>query len=426
MSPLPRPDRRVVAAWQVRLPARTIRLRLTAIYGSLFLVCGGLLLATTYILVSRATDDGCYRHTTPRAGRPPLIVGACGVSRYVSSQTGVGLLIARQRAAEMHAVAFYSGIALAITAILAVGLGWIVAGRVLRPLRTITETVRDISASSLHRRLALDGPSDELKRLGDTFDALLTRLDGAFDAQRRFVANASHELRTPLTVSRALLQAAATDTRASAEELRAACHEAIEVADEQERLIEALLTLARSERGLDRREPADLAAVTSDVLATRAHDADRLGLRVQAVIEPADISGDGRLAERMAGNLIDNALRHNVPGGTIQVTTGTRAGRAFLAVANTGPAVAPGEVHRLLEPFQRGDSGQPRGDAGLGLGLSIVQAVAAAHDATLTASPRPGGGLDVTVSFPPPKTSPMRAATRGTASGVVLAAGAGG
>ncbi len=409
MSPLrhlSRPGRRVVAAWRARLPTRAIRLRLTAIYGGLFLLCGALLLATTYILVSRATDNGCYHRTTPRAGRPPLITGICGRSVGRSGQTGLAAVAARQHTAEMHALLFYSGIALAITAIAGVGLGWIVAGRVLRPLRTITETVRDISATSLHRRLALDGPSDELKRLGDTFDALLTRLDGAFDAQRRFVANASHELRTPLTVSRALLQAVATDPHASAEQLRATCHEAIEVADEQERLIEALLTLARSERGLDHHEPVDLAGITGDILATREHDADRLGLHIQAVVEPAGINGDARLAERMASNLIDNALLHNVPGGTVQVTTGTRAERGFLTVANSGPAIAPGEVHRLLEPFQRGDSSHPHGDAGLGLGLSIVQAIAAAHDATLTTSPRLGGGLDVTVSFPPPKTRP--------------------
>jgi signal transduction histidine kinase len=413
MSPLPRLDRRVVAAWRARLAARTIRLRLTAIYGGLFLLCGALLLATTYVLVSRATANGCYHQTTPRAGRPPVVKGVCGTSVGHYGQTGLGALAARQHAAEMHALLLYSGIALAITAILAVGLGWIVAGRVLRPLRTITETVRDISATSLHRRLALDGPSDELKRLGDTFDALLTRLDGAFDAQRRFVANASHELRTPLTVSRALLQAAATDTRASAEQLRTTCHEAIEVADEQERLIEALLALTRSEQGLDRHEPVDLAAITSDILAAREDDARRLGLDIQAVIEPAIVSGDARLAGRMASNLVENALRHNVPGGTVQVITGTRAGRGFLTITNTGPAIAPGELHRLLEPFQRGNSGEPHNNAGLGLGLglSIVQAIASAHEATLTPSPRPGGGLTVTVSFPPAKTRPARAAT---------------
>jgi len=416
MSALPRLDSRVAAAWRARLPTRTIRLRLTAIYGSLFLLCGALLLATTYILVSRATDNGCYHQTTPRAGRPPVVKGVCGASVGQHGQTGLSVLATRQHAAEMHALLFYSGIALAITAILAVGLGWIVAGRVLRPLRTITETVRDISATSLHRRLALDGPSDELKRLGDTFDALLTRLDGAFDAQRRFVANASHELRTPLTVSRALLQAAATDPHASAEQLRATCHEAIEVADEQERLIEALLTLARSERGLDHHEPVDLAAITSDMLAASEDNAGRLGLDIHAVIEPAGISGDARLAERMASNLIENALRHNVSGGTVQVTTGTRAGRGFLTVTNTGPAVAAGELHRLLEPFQRGNSADSQNDPGLGLGLSIVQAIATAHDATLTTSPRPGGGLNVTVSFPPPKTRPARAAAMAASS----------
>ena len=309
-------------------------------------------------------------------------------------------LAASQHANEMTQLLIYSGVALAIMAVLSVALGWVVAGRVLRPLRTITEAARNASATSLHERLALSGPDDELKKLGDTFDELLGRLAGAFDAQRRFIANASHELRTPLTLGRALLQMTLTDPDATVGSFRSTCGEVIAVADHQERLIEALLVLARSERGLDHREPVDLSAVTGEVLAARQPEAQRLGLWVTAVTDPARIEGDARLAERLVANLVDNALRHNTHGGRIEVATGSRAGRPFVAVANTGPVVAPGEIHRLFEPFQRLGADSAQDADGLGLGLSIVQAIATAHDAILTALAQPGGGLDITVSFP--------------------------
>src|SRR5262249_37266052 len=198
---------------------------------------------------------------------------------------------------------------------------WVVAGRVLRPLRTITEAAHNASVTSLHQRLALTGPDDELKKLGDTFDELLGRLAGAFDAQRRFVANASHELPTPLTLGRALLQMTLTDPDATVGSFRSTCEEVIAVADHQERLIEALLVLARSERGLDHREPVDLSAVTGEVLAARQPEAQRLGLRVTAVTNPARTEGDARLAERLGANLADNALRHNTHRGPIQGAT---------------------------------------------------------------------------------------------------------
>jgi signal transduction histidine kinase len=203
-------------------------------------------------------------------------------------------------------------------------------------------------------------------------------------------------------LGRALLQMTLTDPDATVGSFRSTCEEAIAVADHQERLIEALLVLARSERGLDHREPVDLSVVTDEVVAARHRDAQRLGLRVTAVTNPAPTEGDARLAERLIANLVDNALRHNTHGGHIEVATGSRAGRPFVAVANTGPVVAPGEIHRLFEPFQRLGADSAQNADGLGLGLSIVQAIATAHDAILTARAQPGGGLDITVSFPAP------------------------
>jgi signal transduction histidine kinase len=399
------------------LPPRTIRLRLTAIYGGLFLASGAMLLAITYALVSNATAGECF-HSGPNGyvcgieggphGRPAQASSAqaglqpsTGPKSTPLSSRQAGALAASQHANEMHQLLIYSGVALAIMAAVSVALGWVVAGRVLRPLRTITEAARNASVTSLHERLALSGPNDELKKLGDTFDELLGRLAGAFDAQRRFVANASHELRTPLTLGRALLQMTLTDPDATMGSFRSTCEEVIAVADHQERLIEALLVLARSERGLDHREPVDLSVVTDEVVAARHREAQSLGLGVTAVINPALTEGDARLAERLVANLVDNALCHNIHDGHIEVATGSRAGRPFLAVANTGPVVAPGEIHRLFEPFQRLGADSAQNADGLGLGLSIVQAIATAHAAILTARAQPGGGLDITVSFPP-------------------------
>ena len=290
---------------------------------------------------------------------------------------------------------------LALTALGSAVLGWYIAGRVLRPLRSITSTARTISAGSLHQRLALTGPDDEFKALGDTLDDLLARLEGSFESQRRFVANASHELKTPLTVERTLLQVALADPDASAEKLRATCEEVLATGIEHEQLLESLLTLASSERGLERREPLDLSLIAGEAIAAAQPALERRGLELEAGLHLAQTSGDAALVERLAVNLIDNAVEHNVTGGRVEVTTAlTAAGDATLTVTNTGPVVPPGEVARLLEPFQRlagVRAAEPNGHHGLG--LSIVRAIAAAHDATLDVQPLPGGGLTVTVRF---------------------------
>jgi signal transduction histidine kinase len=312
-----------------------------------------------------------------------------------------GSVQAAQRAADSHQLLVDSGIALAIVAVLALLVGWLVAGRMLRPIRTITRTARRISSASLHERLALDGPQDELKELGDTLDDLFDRLEASFEAQRQFAANASHELRTPLARQRALIQVALADPDASFSSLRAA-HERV-LASEQhlEQMIEALLSLTRGEAGLERRELVDLEILASQALLAREAEAASRGIEIRATLAPAPVLGDPRLGERLIANLIDNAIRHNAPGGYAEIATGTRDGRAFVSITNSGPAVPPEEIERLFQPFQRLGSARTSHNNGHGLGLSIVHAIASAHRAELSVSARPDGGLAIEVSFPP-------------------------
>ncbi|HEX4282043.1 MAG TPA: ATP-binding protein, partial [Solirubrobacteraceae bacterium] len=289
-----------------------------------------------------------------------------------------------------------------IMALASIGLGWVMAGRALRPVRTMSSRARGISERNLHERLALDGPDDELKELGDTFDGLLARLDAAFESQRRFVANASHELRTPITLERALVEVALSDPNASVDSLRETCRRVLASSEQQERLIEALLTLARSQRGLEHRAPVDLQELTAEVVRSIPSN----GVRIDTKLGAARTTGDSALVERLLVNLVENAVRYNEPDGWVEAWTGSREGKPTLEVSNSGPVVASDQVGELLKPFSRLDgdgavaSRNGDGREGLGLGLSIVQAIADAHDAELTTTPRPEGGLTVTVRFP--------------------------
>ena len=301
-----------------------------------------------------------------------------------------------QSDAALHQLFVSSALALAVMAVLSLWLGWVIAGRALRPLRTITDAAREISASSLHRRLELEGPDDELRQLGNTVDGLLGRLETSFEAQRQFVANASHELRTPLTLERTLLELALSDPNASIESYRHTCEQLLAVGEQQERLIEALLTLSRSQRGLDSQQPVDLAAITGAAAAA----ADHGGLALDTNLQPAETAGNPRLVERLVANLLSNAIDHNVVGGGISLTTKTRDGHAVLTVVNTGPTIPAAELERIFEPFQRLDPARTNNGRGLGLGLSIVQAIADAHEATVTTRAPADGGLHIEVSFP--------------------------
>ena len=411
---------RVPDRW-LRLPRRTVRLRLTVVYGGTFLLLGAALLGITYLLVSGQLPNGPIRAETSTpgpAGSPGSAVfvqtgaGSCQLSTSPAAspaqiQSQAALCLSEQRAAELNQLLTKSGVALALMTVISTGLGWLVAGRMLGKLRTITTAARSVSASSLHARLDLGGPDDELRELGDTFDGLLARLETAFGAQRQFVANASHELRTPLARQRTLIEVALADPQRSAASLQDVCKRVLVTGEQQERLIEALLMLARSQRGLDRRGPVDLAAIADGVMQARWPEAQARGLTVTTGLQPAVALGDAPLAERLIANLVDNAIRHNVPYGAVEIGTAVWAGHAVVSVFSTGPAIRPDQVDRLFQPFHRGvPRDRTASRDGLGLGLSIVAAIAEAHGAWLQAHALPGGGLGVRAGFPLAPSAP--------------------
>jgi signal transduction histidine kinase len=444
----------------LRLPRRTARFRLTALYGSLFLVSGAALLAATYGLFERATKfksprlpkipgapslnsllpvpSGATVNYGPHKGvlglaqqelsraqyqlgqikLPNRVVFNIGPTRQLLSTaqnqltsaehqlvrdvheiTHSGYLQAAQRATDSHQLLINSGIALVLVALLALLSGWLLAGRMLRPIRTITRKARRISSTNLHERLALDGPRDELKELGDTLDELFERLNVSFEAQRQFVASASHELRTPMTVERALLQVALDNPDLTVAEWRSTALEVLASNEEQGRLIDGLLTLASSDRGLNESHTVDLAVVVGAQIDELQPEFDRLGIRVEVATASAPMDGDPLLIERLVANLLNNATRHNVADGRIRVATEVTADHAVLSVTNTGVMISPDEVERLFQPFQRLDPRRAIYQDGHGLGLSIVRSIAMMHGANIEAHPEPGGGLFVSVAF---------------------------
>ena len=391
----------------------TVRLRLALIYGGLFLAAGAVLLAVNYALVRRGLEDQ-LQPVQARVEAPGVavfdvpVVGEEFVTRPLP-QEGIGLaedpadvlnqLQSGVRDKALHELVVQSGLALGLMAVASVGLGWLVAGRVLRPIQEMTTAARQLSEHNLDRRLALEGPADELKELADTFDAMLERLERAFASQRRFVANASHELRTPLTVQRTLVDVALADPDTSPDELRATAVAVRDAVDRSERLIDGLLVLARSEQGVGDTEPVDLAAVATRVVDQTRAEADAAGVRLVAAVRPAPVRGNAVLLERLVANLVQNGVRHNDAGGWVEVTT-AGSDRVVLEVRNSGPPVPPGEVDSLFEPFRRGGRARVESRRGAGLGLSIVRAVAQAHGGSVRAEALAGGGLAVTVSLP--------------------------
>jgi signal transduction histidine kinase len=384
----------------VTRPRLTVRARLTLLYTGLFALCGAIIVAVSYSLVAQLGQEGRQptssdlasflarcRSEQLRAHPDQQILAKCnGVLQLQGAQ--------HQRDLTLSHLLQYSLITLAVVIALAALLGWIAAGRALRPVHQITAAARAASEHNLSTRVALRGPRDELRDLAETFDAMLGRLQAAFESQQRFIANASHELRTPLAVMRTTVDVVLGNPDSTPGDLRGMAADVRAAVDHAEHLIGALLILARNERGLSVHEEVDLATVAEDVLDT-AGLGDR---RVHPTLEPAVISGDPMLAERLIANLVDNAVRYNAAAGDIWISTRTAAGSSQLTVANTGPVISPADADRIFQPFQR--LSDRTSHDGFGLGLAIVASIAAIHGGTVAARPRNDGGLSVTVTIP--------------------------
>jgi signal transduction histidine kinase len=384
-----------------RWPAPTIRLRLALTYGAVFLLTGAGLLTVGYLLVRNHLEARPDFHSELRKLGVLPSLGSLGGPPGTGPGSPLREVFAAARAQvisdTLHRLLVEYVAALVAMTALSVAAGWLLAGRALSPLRKITATARRVSGENLGERIALSGPADELKELADTFDGMLSRLDGAFASQRHFVANASHELRTPLAIMRTEVDVALADPDADTAELRAMGEAVRETVDRSEALIEALLMLARSEAVTHREEPVDLTELAADCvtdLRARAQDA---GVLMSTDLEPAVALGEPRLLERMIANLIDNGIRHNVHDGHLDVTTATLPdGTVELRVANGGEPIDPAQAPGLTEPFRR----LHRTGAGFGLGLSIVRSVAEAHRGNVAVSAPVAGGLEVRVRLP--------------------------
>jgi signal transduction histidine kinase len=407
----------------VRLPRPSIRLRLTAWYATIFIAMGTVLLATSYAVVRHEFRDEqgkvhvSVEELTPvKSGTPTIRVKiAPGIppentssvrtlpaderQAYIRARNAYAAQVnaANDRALSRVLLAF--GGALLLVTLASVAAGWMVAGRALRPISRITSTARSISDRTLDARIALDGPRDELRELADTFDSMLERLEAAFESQRRFVANASHELRTPLAIVRTELDVTLDDPEADLDEMRAMAHVVRDANERMERLIASLLALASSEGGIVQARGADLAEIVAPALDRQEAFSDGT-LQLEAALSPAPVVGDPVLLERLADNLIENAVRYNAAVGWVRVRTGIERGEAVLHVVNPGARIDPTAVEELLEPFRRLESSRSRSTGGYGLGLAVVRAVAQAHGGRVAVLARREGGLEVTVSLP--------------------------
>ena len=402
----------------------TIRLRLTLVYGGMFLAAGAVLLALNYALVQHGLDQRTGAVTV--AVDPALVGPPPGSADFFRPAPAPGEIVTadgrrldqvldafEQRLHDdtLRELLVQSGLALALMALVSVGLGWALAGRVLRPIQDMTATARRLSETNLHERLALEGPADELKELADTFDDMLARLEAAFESQRRFVANASHELRTPLTIQRTLIDVALADPDATPDELRATAVQVRDAVDRSERLIDGLLVLARSEQGTGPVTVVDLAVAAGRAVEQVSTEARSMGLAIREDLQPAPVCGNQVLLERLVENLVRNAVVHNVEGGWMEVTTASDGTRATLTVRNGGARIAPDQIPVLFEPFRPLSPDRVDGGRGHGLGLSIVQAVADAHEGSVRAEPLTGGGLSVVVSLAAEARQPKASAT---------------
>jgi signal transduction histidine kinase len=404
-----------------RLWPQKVRTRLTLLYAALFFAAGSALLGLTYGLVAsslpsqpaanakassqeqqklnleckKAGGAGSGKHSVPV---PRPVPGVCQQAE-AAYRAGLRSGSQTQRDRALTELLVFSLVGLGVMTVASGGLGWVMSGRVLRPVRVITETARRASEQHLGERLALTGARDELKELADTFDDMLERLDAAFATQRRFVANASHELRTPLTVMRTAIDVTLAKPTPTQQQLADMAVRVRRSIDRAESMVEALLTLAVSDQGKLSTEFTDLATWAEDAVDAAAPEIERLDLRVDTELDPAETTGDPQLLERMVWNLVDNAVRHNEPGGWIRLRTGARDAAVYLEIANSGPYIPDDAVPSLFEPFRRLEARTGVRD-GVGLGLSIARSVVTAHRATVTARSQPAGGLSISVVLP--------------------------
>ncbi|MEO3975660.1 HAMP domain-containing sensor histidine kinase [Streptomyces sp. CAU 1734] len=396
--------------WDPRDPVRpllrpTIRIRLTLLYGGMFLIAGVLLLSIIYLLAAQALHSGSSLpfKLLPES-RIQLTNNSCpalapGLSAD-QANSELAKCFAYQRGAALDDLLRRSLFALLGLSIIAFAFGYAMAGRVLSPLGRITRTARQVAGSDLTRRIELDGPDDELRELSDTFDEMLDRLERAFTAQQRFVANASHELRTPLAINRTLLEVHLSDPGAPVE-LQQLGRTLLATNERSEQLVEGLLLLARSDNQTFERKPVDLAEVATRAVDQTRAEAEAKDVEIRGECAPAVVQGNGVLLERIALNLVQNAVRYNVPeDGWVEVTTEVLAGQAVLVVSNTGPVVPAYEIDSIWEPFRRLRQDRTGSDKGVGLGLSIARSVARAHGGRIIAEPREGGGLVMRVTLP--------------------------
>ena len=398
-------------------PRWTIRLRLTLWYGGLFLVAGFMLLAINYFLVQRNFPTGRDEVRVAAVERLGLPVAVLNPDRELfppppdfrgdrDARRGFGFgelfdgIAVELRDETLRELLIQSSVALGLMSFVSVGLGWFVAGRMLQPVHGISETVRGISDQQLDRRVDLDGPNDELKELADQFNVMLDRLQHAFEGQREFVSNAAHELRTPLAIMRTELDVADPDA-SDAERAESAAVLRRAVARSEE-LIDRLLILARADAGLEAEESVALAALIDDALGDHAREIEERGLAVRTNVEPAEVTGDRVLLGRLVANLVENAVHYNRDAGALDIEVGENTSGPYLRVANDGALIEADAVDQLFARFSRGDRSRSRDTGGTGLGLAIVQAIASAHEATVTAAARVEGGLEVTVTWPPP------------------------
>ncbi|GGT48750.1 sensor histidine kinase [Streptomyces kurssanovii] len=394
--------------WDPREPVRpwlrpTIRIRLTLLYGGMFLIAGILLLSIIYLFTAQALHVGVADLPFKIVeGKVQPTTDWCTLPEEGSGEQfnqAVSACLQHQRELALDDLLRRSLFALLGLSIIAFAFGYAMAGRVLSPLGRITRTARQVAGSDLSRRIELDGPDDELKELADTFDEMLDRLERAFTAQQRFVANASHELRTPLAINRTLLEVHLSDPGAPVE-LQQLGKTLLATNERSEQLVEGLLLLARSDNQIVERKPVDLAEVASRAMDQVRSEADEKGVEVRGERRAAVVQGNGVLLERIALNLVQNAVRYNVPGGWVEVTTEVEHGQAVLLVTNTGPVVPAYEIDNLFEPFRRLRQERTGSDKGVGLGLSIARSVARAHGGRISAVPREGGGLVMRVTLP--------------------------